>query len=143
MSIPDSKRVFLALCRRFPRTHPQKPHILWHFRSLVAPFTFLRSRAVSASLLGVHSRVLFFRNENAEFTESLLCSQFTIYFTGEWFTNHSTHIHRFTPIIRIVATKFRRILQIPQKARLSLCCDCGPRVGCTPKGSYSPSVRCR
>ena len=25
-------------------------------------------------------------------------------FTGEWFTNHSNHIHRFTPITRIVAT---------------------------------------
>ena len=26
-------------------------------------------------------------------------------FTGEWFTNRSNHIHRFTPITRIVATK--------------------------------------
>ena len=28
-------------------------------------------------------------------------------FTGEWFTNHSNHIHRFTLITRIVATKFQ------------------------------------
>ena len=28
-------------------------------------------------------------------------------FTGEWFTSHSNHIHRFTPITRIVATKVR------------------------------------
>ena len=27
-------------------------------------------------------------------------------FMGEWFTNHSNHIHIFTPITRIVATKF-------------------------------------
>ena len=26
-------------------------------------------------------------------------------FTGKWFTNHSNHIHIFTPITRIVATK--------------------------------------
>ena len=26
-------------------------------------------------------------------------------FTSEWFTNHSNHIHRFTPITRVVATK--------------------------------------
>ena len=26
-------------------------------------------------------------------------------FTGEWFTNHSNHIHIFTPITRIVPTK--------------------------------------
>ena len=32
-------------------------------------------------------------------------------FTGEWFTNHSNHIHRFTPITRIVATKVRTSTQ--------------------------------
>ena len=33
---------------------------------------------------------------------------FTIHyldFTGEWFINHSNHIHIFTPITRIVVTK--------------------------------------
>ena len=29
-------------------------------------------------------------------------------FTGEWFTNHSNHIHIFTPITRMVATKVVR-----------------------------------
>ena len=32
-------------------------------------------------------------------------------FTGERFTNHSNHIHRFIPITRIVATKAPTILQ--------------------------------
>ena len=46
---------------------------------LVAPFTFLRSRAaaaISASFFG-RSFTGSFRNENAEFTQSLLCSLFT------------------------------------------------------------------
>ena len=30
-------------------------------------------------------------------------------FTGEWFTNHSNHIHIFTPNTRIVATKVRAL----------------------------------
>ena len=32
-------------------------------------------------------------------------------FTGEWFTNHSDHIHIFTPITRRVATKVRSLSQ--------------------------------
>ena len=54
--------------------------------------------------LGVHSRVLFAtrtpNSQNHSYVHYSLSE-----FTGEWFTNHSNHIHIFTPITRIVATK--------------------------------------
>ena len=38
-------------------------------------------------------------------------------FTGEWFTNHSNHIHRFTPITRKVATKVMKATPPPPKLK--------------------------
>ena len=35
-------------------------------------------------------------------------------FTGEWFTNHSNHIHIFTPITRMVATMVRGLRTLVQ-----------------------------
>ena len=40
-------------------------------------------------------------------------------FTGEWFTNHSNHIHRFTPITRIVATKINNFYSDNSHASLN------------------------
>ena len=64
-----------------------------------------------------------FRNEKV-FNENSHNHSYVRYslfrFTGEWFTNHSNHIHRFTPITRItpitgiVATKGRIVLAFPQ-----------------------------
>ena len=52
----------------------------------------------------VHSRVLFAtRTPNSQNHSCVHCSLSK--FTGAWFTNHSNHIHIFTPITRIVATK--------------------------------------
>ena len=54
--------------------------------------------------LGVHSRVLFATRTPNSHNHSYVHYSLSK-FTGEWFTNHSNHIHRFTPITRIVATK--------------------------------------
>ena len=47
----------------------------------------------------------FFHNENAKFTDNSYVRYSLSRFTGEWFADHSNHIHRSTRITRIVATK--------------------------------------
>ena len=72
------------------------------------PFAFLRSHAVSAGFWGVHSQAC-----SATRTPNSRDHSYVHYslsnFTGEWFTNHSNHIHRFTPITRMVANKLARL----------------------------------
>ena len=94
-------------------TRGQKKHInIWHINNFsVTPVLggyhwlfSVHTLFPQGFLAFIHG---FFRNENATFTESLLCSLFTIWIQGQWFTNHcdSNHIHIITPIKRIVATR--------------------------------------
>ena len=68
------------------------------------PFTFLRSHAVSAGFFG--RSFTGFSSKRTPNSRNHSCVHYSLSeFRGEWFTNHSNHIHTFTPIKRIVATK--------------------------------------
>ena len=57
---------------------------------------------------GVHSRV-FSAMRTPKFTQSSLCSLFTVFVHNERFTNYTNHIHRFTPVTRTVASKIAKV----------------------------------
>ena len=59
---------------------------------------------VSERFLDIHSRVLFAMRTPNSHNHSYVHYSLSK-FTGEWFANHSNHIHIFTPITRVVATK--------------------------------------
>ena len=67
------------------------------------------SRRAVLRFFGVHSRLFSATrtpdSRNHSYLLYSLCQ-----FTGEWFTNHSNHIHIFTPIARIVATKLTTLI---------------------------------
>ena len=72
------------------------------------PFTFLCSRAVFACFLGgggIHSQFSFLGNENAIFTQSLLCSLFALFRSQRMVHYRANHVHIFTVITRILATE--------------------------------------
>ena len=85
------------------------PKILLPKRAKMVLSSFHRSHRESAFEIGHFLRQNFWMISGGTssprpfcFTPDYSLSEFT----GEWFTNRSNHIHIFTPITRIVATKF-------------------------------------
>ena len=77
------------------------------FQTLVAtihfsPFTCCFRRFIRRSFT-------FSNSHNHSYLHYSICT-----FMGEWFTNHSNHIHTFTPITRIAATKSQTRTQLPK-----------------------------
>ena len=99
-----SIRVYWPVSQQFPVVYFRKSDRKGHFcRDTDPTFAFLRPRAVPAGLIGIHSRVFFPATRTPKFTQSPLCSLFTVCFHSEWFTNHFNHI-LFTSMTQIVAT---------------------------------------
>ena len=73
-------------------------------RFLVATIRFSPFTCCFCNFLGIHSRVLFATRTPNSHNHSYVHYSVSK-FTGEWFTNHSNHIHIVTPITGIVATK--------------------------------------
>ena len=115
----DRKNLSIAIC--FGLLGPSKPwlyalqssknkHRIAKKRGLAATIHFSPFTCCFRELFSVHSRLFAAtrtpNSHNHSYLHYSLCK-----FTGEWFhgrkrlTNHSDHIHIFTPITRIVATK--------------------------------------
>ena len=109
--------VLLVFLFAFPTSQPVWPPLTF--------LSFLRSHAVSAGFLGLHSRAFSATGTPNSLNHSYdHCSLSE--FTREWFTNRSNHIHTFTPITRIVATMFTTQKRFfPNCLGCTICCRDG------------------
>ena len=79
-----------------------------------------------------------------KFTQSPLCSLFTVFVHSECFTNHSNHIHTLTPTTRLVGSELRaqgnaNLPHLLSKVFLLERVCCGLLFG-TPPGLFGPEI---
>ena len=74
-----------------------------------SPFTCCFRRFLWPSFTGCFSATTTPNSQNHFYVHYSLSK-----FRGEWFTNHSNHIHIFTPITRAVATKCHTMQKGPK-----------------------------